>query len=369
MLIPIFNAGVQNYLFLAVAAIAIAATVRRKTEPDKFSVAVTTELKGVAILLVVLSHIGYFLVTDHTFLAPLSNYAGVGVDLFLILSGYGIMTSALRHPLTIQEFYKKRLGKIWLPVAVTVLLFVATEYLFLNRIYPLLLTVKNLLGFFPSADLYNDLNSPLWFITPLLVQYILFPVLYWRRVPWLAPIVLAAGSFIVMNQDLTALVGITPGVYHLYKLHFLGFSAGLLLACIAHYAAPFLSYLRSLGSNHPRIIRLCLLLLIGLPLFFLLTSGAVGREPLVEQAVSLVTALLIILLFVIKKTEAKVLTLFGQYSFEIYLLHWPLLYRYQSLYEFLPAAAATLLYLSIFITLGWLYQKALTVSRSRKVSS
>jgi peptidoglycan/LPS O-acetylase OafA/YrhL len=47
----------------------------------------------------------------------------------------------------------------------------------------------------------------------------------------------------------------------------------------------------------------------------------------------------------------------GIYSFEIYLLHWPLLSRYNFLFKFLPAGLATFLYLPILLGLAYLMNK------------
>ena len=64
-----------------------------------------------------------------------------------------------------------------------------------------------------------------------------------------------------------------------------------------------------------------------------------------------------IFLFLIKKRESKLFSLFGLYSYEIYLFHWPLMYQYDVLYKNLPAWIATIGYLCIFIGLGFLFKK------------
>jgi peptidoglycan/LPS O-acetylase OafA/YrhL len=59
----------------------------------------------------------------------------------------------------------------------------------------------------------------------------------------------------------------------------------------------------------------------------------------------------------LKRFEIKALYWIGFFSYEIYLFHWPLMYRYYSLFKILPPWLAMLLYLPIFIVLGWLMQK------------
>ena len=59
----------------------------KKSSGEIMSISQTNQLKGVAILMVIFSHAGYFLSTDTRFLYPLSVAGGVGVNLFLFLSG------------------------------------------------------------------------------------------------------------------------------------------------------------------------------------------------------------------------------------------------------------------------------------------
>lgn len=85
--------------------------------------------------------------------------------------------------------------------------------------------------------------------------------------------------------------------------------------------------------------------------------GNVGKLAYIEEATSLATMLAIILLFILKKRESKLFTVFGFFSYQIYLFHWPLLYRYDFLYTHFPAWIATLLYLGIFLALSLLLKK------------
>lgn len=65
-------------------------------------------IKGYAILLVVLGHVGQYLGIN-----GIEYPAGVGVSLFLIVSGYGISKSEQNNGL--KNFWNKKLTKIWIP--------------------------------------------------------------------------------------------------------------------------------------------------------------------------------------------------------------------------------------------------------------
>src|SRR3989339_2054802 len=116
MEIFINNPVLSTDIFIAIFVIALLLTVRPKAKQEFFSATVSQELKGLAILMILFGHIGYFLAEDHRFLFPLSVSAGVGVNLFLFLSGYGLTSSALSKSLSIFQFYKKRLAKLFIPM-------------------------------------------------------------------------------------------------------------------------------------------------------------------------------------------------------------------------------------------------------------
>jgi peptidoglycan/LPS O-acetylase OafA/YrhL len=81
-------------------------------------------------------------------------------------------------------------------------------------------------------------------------------------------------------------------------------------------------------------------------------------EKEIEQTISLITMFSIIFVFIAKNIEFKFFRIFGKYSYEIYLFHWPLLSRYDLFYKYLPASIATIIYLLEFILLAYLLQKS-----------
>ncbi len=361
----ILNALPETTIVISAFALALGLSIHKTTDPN-FSLTKTTELKGLAILLIILSHIGYFLVNDHRFLTPLSNYAGVGVDIFLILSGYGLATTTRERPLSVNLFYRKRLRRLYFPVITTLLFFLTLDILWLHQTYPLKTTLINMLGIFPHADLYTDINSPLWYITLLLGYYILFPIIFKPRLA-----IISAGAMAALGQLIIWFIStqthfFSPGVINLYKLHFISFPVGVLLGSCAHQFSTYVSELPSslskiLHHQYTLIVARYTLYLSSISvLFYTYYSSSVGTSWTKEAAMSLLTSLAIIFLFHSKKFEFTFLTWFGLYSFEIYLLHWPLLYRYNFLYGKIPAGMATIASCLLLLALGFFYQKIIT---------
>jgi peptidoglycan/LPS O-acetylase OafA/YrhL len=83
----------------------------------------------------------------------------------------------------------------------------------------------------------------------------------------------------------------------------------------------------------------------------------VGKGLKIEQMLSLITMGCVILIALLLKISNRVLLYVGTYSYEVYLLHWPLLYRYSPLYAWLPPAAATMTSLALLMLLAMLLQK------------
>ncbi len=75
-----------------------------------------------------------------------------------------------------------------------------------------------------------------------------------------------------------------------------------------------------------------------------------------EEIISLITMFSLIGIFMLSKLDFKLFAIFGDYSYEVYLLHWPLLYRFNLFYSLPPFLIVVLQLVSVII-LGFLLQK------------
>lgn len=384
---PIF----ETYIFSAFFLVFLLLSIRYKKTQELFSLKLTTELKGFSILAIVFSHIGYFFFYDHRFLFPLSILAGVGVNLFLFLSGYGLAVSSLNQPLSPFKFYKKRLIKLFTPLWVIIFIFLLLDFFILKKTYPLDYIIKSFFGFFSSADLYHDLNSPLWYFTLILIYYLIFPLVFSKRFPWISALVIYAFSYLALKLDPAWF----NDVMTLYQVHIIAFPLGIFFAWLFYQpyrfsdllSSKFKNFIDNFSSpdwliairdkfkekNTLQVLkkRLGILSYYLLLIFFILVFcylayySGVGQGVNKEQLTSIITALLIIIIFILNKFEFRLFYLFGFYSYEIYLLHWPLISRYDVLYKFIPAWLATIVYLILFLGLGWGLQKLSKVITSK----
>ena len=361
----------QTLAFAVVFITTLVLSTKKHIHTSFFPKSLTDELKGLAIILVVFSHIGYFLSADDSFLFPLSVFAGVGVNLFLFLSGYGLMTSSIKNKtsllshesnLSLVGFYKKKLLKIFFPLWVVLSVLLLLDWQFGNKIYPISTVVNSFLGWFPSAEIYQDLNSPLWYFSLILFYYLIFPLVSFRWLLFFSPGLILFLSYLVVGLQLP----VKESMMQLYKLHLLAFPLGMVLALTVK--TNLLKKLIKLPTIRRGSLghHLAFVLMVVLVSYTAIYSG-VGEGLRKEQLISLIITGTWIGIFLLKPFRFNFLTLLGVYSYEIYLIHWPILYRYDFLYKMLPPFLATFIYLFFFIGISFLVQK-LAVSFYQKVN-
>lgn len=329
-----------------------------KKSPPEFNLTknITDELKGVSILMILFGHMGYFLSLNHTFLYPLSISSGVGVNLFLFLSGFGLTKSSIHNKLSIVNYYKKRIPRLFLSLWVILTIFYLLDFLVLKKSYPLNLTFQSFLGIFPQSDIHSGLNSPLWYFTLMLFYYLLFPLSFIKFLKYFSPLILYGASLVILKYPLP----VTHATLDLYSLHTMAFPLGVFFGLLNLYLVK-LNLKEILILITPSIQFSFLryfLISLGLVIFayFSIYSG-VGTDKHLEQVTSIFLMLILTAVFLITGLKIKFLGIYGKYSYGIYLIHWPLIYRYDFLYKSLPAFLATFFYLFILLLLAYFLEK------------
>lgn len=356
MTLSISNPIQSTHIFIVLLIVSIILSYRKKGR-EGLTLQKTQELKGFAILTVLFAHIGYFLSNQHQFLFPLSILAGVGVNMFLFLSGYGLTISSLKKQESVMQFYTRRVLKLLIPFWIVLCVFLISDFLFLHIRYPKDFVLQALFGIFTHANIFTDLNSPFWYMTFILFCYLLYPILFSKKYPWLSALLI----YVVLHTGIKMNPVVLQNVIGLYKIHDIAFPLGI-------FAAWFFTqsnvWKKILGSTFHKKLEVSFWIREGVFIFLLMVCtffagylaihSGVGASTILEQNISILTMCVIIFIFFLKKNEFRILTLLGMYSYEIYLIHWPVLYRYNFLYGYVPAWVATVLYIVLFIALGWI---------------
>lgn len=366
MPIAISDVSLSTNIVIIALIVVLLVSFRKSQHTDVFPISVTQELKGLGILTVVFAHFAYMKVTNTEFLFPLSIIAGVGVDLFLFMSGYGLSVGMLKRPMSALEFYKRRLIKIFIPFWVALIIIFAADAIFLGTFYSVPYMIQSLLGWFPTARGFGDVNSPFWYITWMIMFYALFPLLFSVKRPWLTALILAViatliGTFNPLNLEDN----------WLHRLHTLAFPMGIVAAWLLKESKDkenkLVKYIKEFRNNSKGFARyIVIILMFAVVVYMSLHTSAnhwptiasiLGKGFYVEQLSCLIIMLAFIVIFSLKKLDNKFLAVYGLYSYEVYLIHWPLIGRYDIFFDYLPAWAAVIAWMFVFIVVSWLLTK------------
>lgn len=267
---------------------------------------VLDELKGVAILLVVLYHAGGVLVWNNYL------HGDLGVDMFVILSGIGLALSASYRGA--GPFLARRLWRIMPTYWIALTLYAWAGTYFLQHHYSatnLLLHYLGIHGWF--GDSYAvSISDPFWFITLILTLYVLFCVL--RGLLDRPAQLLLAGSFISVAVALGCFFWNQPGVFGFLALRIPGFFLGLLIGQLLKTGRLVLPIGLALAT--------ALFVFVYVPY----TRGIVFHPTVAGLAVMGFYAF--VLRRVISSGPQRVLKFLGDHSLEIFLLHQPLIREY-----------------------------------------
>ena len=358
----------STFVVIAFAILVLFTTLKQSTHNDVFPVSVTNELKGLGILTVVFAHFAYMKVTNAEFLFPLSIIAGVGVDLFLFMSGFGLTVGMLKRPMKTVDFYKKRVIKIFIPFWIALIIMFIADAIFMDKTYSVGYIIKSMLGFFPTADGFGDVNSPFWYITWMIMFYLLYPLVFFKDKPWLSAIILAVIATIIGTFNIFDL-----GSNWLHRLHTVAFSMGIILAWLLQVKEGeknrFIEYIKDFRDNSKDMKYIVIAIMFVIVFYVSQRTGAgswpaltsiLGQGFFVEQLMSIVIMLAFTVIFILKKVDSKFLTMYGVYSYEVYLIHWPLMAKYDIFFVYLPAWAAVIAWLVAFILVSMLLQRLVT---------
>lgn len=304
------------YLILLLVSLA---TLRRKSSVF-LDVSQTEQLKGLAIFFVVVEHFWFHVCDEKGTVLLLGDYA---VTLFLLLSGYGLMTSNMVHRVNTREFFMKRVRKIFYPYWVVTVAIVVADSVFLQKQYP----VQDILLTFVGINISQELqffDHSRWFITLLLVHYLaFFFCAKFLKPPYAtaALVLIALGLIVLRRYELFPL-----GARH----QLLAFSAGCLLAVMR----PMQWRFEGGVLNHAAILLLGIFAILSVYGGSMLYPEGYIEKPLIYVQSYLLPYLFCLLCIVSISLLAsigyisKFLIFCGYLSYEIYLIHAPFLIKY-----------------------------------------
>jgi len=142
---------------------------------EKNRLALVDYLKGISMAGIVIYHLltVFWGITGTVALA--ASFAGAGIHLFNVCSGFGLGLSQLRTPLKTLAFFRRRFLKIYLPYILAVTLYLATSGFIFQTVQPIrdYLSHVFLYKMFREYRI-NSFGGHFWYISTILQFYILF---------------------------------------------------------------------------------------------------------------------------------------------------------------------------------------------------
>ena len=215
--------SLSNNILIIFVFILLTLIFQRKDEPsDPLSSIQTTQIRGLAMLFIVLGHLW-----THVSATPVwPNFAGISVNFFLFISGFGLTTSYCLHEKTIISFMKNRIRRVMIPYWIATFLIIALDIVFVGNT----LGINDLMMTFAGVNLNistQRFDYVRWYITFQLVWYLLFIFLFRYFSSRLALIFLLVIAFILFVSDYY--------IFHFGWSHFFAFQIGCFVAVLSAF--------------------------------------------------------------------------------------------------------------------------------------
>jgi peptidoglycan/LPS O-acetylase OafA/YrhL len=314
--------GLTN-LILLLGLVALGAVTARRTAPSEpLGIPQTKQVRGCIILLIVIGHLWTHVSSSRSW----PNLAGDSVAAFLFMSGFGVMLSYMNRRPCPADFLKARFLRIFMPYWLATLLFFALDKAFLGSTLGFRDAVLTLAGInLNEATRLFDFTR--WYVTFQLFWYLAF---------------IAVFSVLPLKRGALALMATAPLLFlaDYYFIHvdwskYLAFPAGCLAGL---YRKSIVEFIRRhpIATLGAALISLAVLLEIKYAMYSGQTVWlpSVARIGLWEINGLLWTVFLLstFALLGLAGISCMAYLYAGAISYELYLLHGPLLIKYNPVF-------------------------------------
>jgi peptidoglycan/LPS O-acetylase OafA/YrhL len=307
----------------------------------------TEQLKGIAIILVVLGHLFVTKFINST--NPAFNYLGAqGVALFLILSGYGLTKSFLQRGID-KSFLLRRWRVVLIPYSIVTFVWFLYDF-WHGKLYSLKIIILSLAGF----DFHLTMDATMWYISYILIWYGVYYILFNLKLPNLVKVGLLFGVAYLFRYH--SRVNLTEQVYWQWGLHAFMFPLGALFAFLP----------QPQWNEKTQKVGLGFLGLIALGIYLLnLKNNPLGLGPYMLSNFSFAVGIMaLIMLGERMGHDSRLLRFVGSISYEIYLLEAVFMYKLCIPY-FLPNKILSLCLYILLLTGASLLLKKIAGGQSR----
>jgi len=320
-------------------------TLRKGTKDIFLNRSVSEQVRGIAILFVVIGHIGvHTLVSKRDFLV-LGEY---GVSLFFILSGFGLTLSCHSKKITFISFLKRRVSKVMIPYVLITCIILLLDFIFLHRTYASKDILLTMIGVNINT-ITRHIDYVRWYVTLLLIWYVFFALLWDKLDGYKFPAAFTAIAFLLFLIS-----------YYVYDLGyaFFSFPCGIWLALYHEQVSKLLAQYRTNTIKIYSIICIVCIYLFVQKILPVLSSYVPSIFISLSREMMWILFSLAILLFVnaLSPFSSGFLKYAGKYSYAIFLLHGPLMIKYDFILFKETLLVSFWLYLLCILTISMLMQ-------------
>ncbi len=310
------------------------------------SVDATEQVRGLAILAIIASHYmtRVFVPGTTHYYWILKDAGGTGVGAFLLISGFGLMSSYMKKGFQKGHLFK-RIMRILLPYWIFVFLWIFLDMILLHMTHTPVQILEALGGIVILGDTAKDVNTAMWFVTYILFLSISFYAIFSLKIKQYLKILFIfaiSGSGMLISKYIAARHNyqglIQWGDYSLY------FPVGVLTAS---YYDKWKILFQNLSKNKS-------IFLYG---FLFLLALLYGQYWFVFT---------VMLLFIpvwylsAKGKISRFLMFLGTISYELYLVHVPFIVKYDFLLYRQPHWIWFFIFLGIMILIAFVVQQLIS---------
>jgi peptidoglycan/LPS O-acetylase OafA/YrhL len=309
-----------------------------------FDTPTTASLRGIAVLFLIFGHLSFMCLQQKMFF----NLGGYwAVIIFLFISGYGLYQRYQLNNIS-GIFWKKRISNLYPALWVTLVLFIFLDYFLLNLCYPLQRILFSILGI--HLNEIPIINTPVWFIQYIMMQYLV----YWLISKFTFPDIVKLIGLFVICFCIAILVDVSPISCwcKIWTLYTIAFPVGVLFGKYQKQIRTFITeYL-----NNKIFLLIPLIILLAIFLYWDDFLPDIFYLRTIKPLALIIPIILSLIIYERINLQSTFLVFLGNYSYEIYLLHFPFMVKYDfflfrdPLYIFFFAYFVSLLILSYILS-------------------
>lgn len=280
----IFN--IEIFLFI-VAIIFFNRKKRKNGENEFLDKNITTEIRGIVIMLIILHHLFRIAIDNLNHNVFLYYFGMYGVSVFLLLSGYGLTISAMNKGT--KKFFEKKILTIFLPFVFMNILWIILNKSLLNINNSLFKNITDIVGI-------TIMDRNYWYIKYIMICYLIF---------YISNLINNEKSQKTINWILISLLIVFNQEFGAARYNAFSFTIGIIIA-LYYEKAKYIFFRFKKEKCKTKMMYMSIMVLISYSLFKI---GQIGESINNNKILTIIFLFYIIILIIIFRRKVVYLAL------------------------------------------------------------